>query len=321
MTYGILGLGSIGSRHAINLKFLDRDVIAFDPSQGRMDWAHSQGIVCTPSRDSVLENSQAIVVCSPNEFHLEDLKDAIAANCHIFAEKPLAHVAEGVDNLLQEASEKGLSIFVGLNLRFHPAVMAAKALMDQSAIGQPHWAILQSSHYLPDWRPDHDYRQGYTANPISGGVLFDIIHEFDLANHLLGPAKTLTAAARNTGAMEISSEDCADIILCHDSGVHSNLHLDYVSRPTRRFCELGGSEGNLRIDIVKREVTLTNCEGAVMKNQVFDSTTSTDDYVAEMSAFIECVEENASPPCDGYAALEILKQVISARQLCGLPAA
>ncbi len=319
MIYGILGLGSIGSRHAANLIKLGQKVIAFDPSAQQVERARNLGMPVTSSRDEVLDKSQAVVICSPNQFHLQDLKDSIAATCHTFVEKPLSHTADGVDILLDEATAKGLQVFAGLNLRFHPAVRAAKNLLEEGAIGQPLWAIFQSSHYLPNWRPDQDYRLGYTADPITGGVLFDIIHEIDLANYLLGPAETLTAAARNTGEIEISSEDCADIVLRHASGVHSNLHLDYISRPTRRSCDIGGNAGNLKIDIVKRDLTLTDFEGVVRQQLIFDSTSSAEDYIEEMAAFVECVEKNIAPPCDGRTAFESLKQVIAARQLCGLP--
>ncbi len=317
MSYGILGLGSIGSRHARNLLSLDGDVIAFDPSPD----VEAGGITQTQSRAEVLEKSNAVIICSPNAHHLDDLRDAIAAECHVFIEKPLAHTAVGVKELLDDAAAKNLVVFAGLNLRFHPAVVAAKALIEDGALGQPLWAAFQSSHWLPDWRPAQDYRQGYTADPKTGGVLFDIIHEFDLANHLLGEAKTLFATARNTGIIEIASEDCADVVLGHQSGVRSALHLDYVTRPPRRTVEIGGEKGVLRLDLINRETVLTDNDNNQRHHKTFSETSSADDYVDEMKAFVECVNGKASPPSNGYEALAVLEQVITARKQCGLPEA
>lgn len=319
MVYGVLGLGSIGSRHAANLASLGKEVVAFDPSGVQRQQAQSDGITVTDSRDAVLEKSDAVIIASPNASHLKDLGDAIAAGCHCLVEKPLAHRTDGVKELLDEAATKCLCVFAGLNLRFHPVVVAAKSLIEEGALETPLWAIFQSSHYLPDWRPSQNYAQGYTADPATGGVLFDIIHEFDLANHLLGPAKTLLATARNTGTLNIPSEDCADVVLDHESGMRSVLHLDYVTRPTRRVAEIGGENGILRLDLVKRDVSMTNTDGSVSHHQDFGKTASDDAYVTEMAAFIECVEQNSKPPCDGYEALGVLAQVISARQQCELP--
>ena len=319
MIYGVLGLGSIGARHALNLVTLGQKVLAFDPSNHRLKWARDNHIESTRSRDEIFDHSAAIIVCSPNQFHFQDLRDAIESGCHVFMEKPLAHTARGVKSLLGKADEKGLNIFSGLVLRFHPAVAAAKILLDDLAIGTPNWAIFQSSHYLPNWRPNQNYRSGYTANPATGGVLFDIIHEFDLANHLLGPAKTLLAASRNTGVLEIESEDCADVVLTHGSGLHSILHLDYVTRPTRRWSEIGGSEGILKLDLIKRQLTRFNLLGEVVQEKKYQETNSNDDYLAEMSAFVECVNDGKRSIYDGHAALDVLKQVLVARKKCGLP--
>jgi len=319
MIYGILGLGSIGSRHAANLKVLGKEVVAFDPSSERRQRAGDAGIAASASRDEVLNKSTAVIIASPNDCHLRDMRDALAAGHHCFVEKPLAHVADGVKELLDEAAAKGCRVFAGLNLRFHPAVTAAKSWLEEGALGRPLWAIFQSCHYLPDWRPAQDYRTGYAADPATGGVLFDIIHEFDLAHHLLGPAETVAAAARNTGTLDIPSEDCADVILGHAAGVRSVLHLDYVTRPMRRVAEIGGERGILRLDLVRRDVTLTDADGFTSRHRVFADTTPNDDYVTEMTAFIACVEQDALPACDGHEALAVLRQVIAARHQCGLP--
>jgi predicted dehydrogenase len=321
MIYGILGLGSIGARHGTTLKSLDAAVIAYDPSAQRRQQAEAEGIRTTPSREDVLKQSDAVIIASPNAFHLQDMRDALAAGCHMFVEKPLAHTTDGVKEMLDQATTKGLTVFAGLNLRFDPAVMAAKSLLEEGALGKPLWAVFLSSHYLPDWRPSQDYRQGYAADPATGGVLFDIIHEFDLANHLLGPAGTIAAAARNTGTIDIPSEDCADVILRHDSGVQSSLHLDYVTRPTRREVKIGGDKGILSINLVARKVALTTTDGTQIQRQSFEATDFSECYVKEMIAFIDCIDGKSAPPCDGYGALAVLEQVVSARRLCGLQTA
>jgi predicted dehydrogenase len=318
VTIGVLGLGSIGLRHASNLLESGQGVIAYDPSAARRARLDELGGEAVESRDGVLETADAIVVASPNVDHLRDLGDSLSAGRHVFAEKPLAHTDVGVEDLLAQAEAAGLVVFAGLNQRFNPAVRRAKALLDGAAIGTVLWARLLCASYLPDWRPDQDYRLGYAADPRTGGVLFDIIHEFDLANHLLGPGETVAAVARNTGTLELAADDCADVVLRHAGGVQSNLHLDYVTRPPRRAIEIAGTGGLMQIDVLGRRLSLVDTDGGAVEDHAWETSVA-EDYRAEMDCFIDCVHGTATPPCDGREALSVLRQVLAARAMSGLP--
>ena len=320
MTIAVLGLGSIGLRHARNLMALGQSVIAFDPSPDRGEALKKAGGRLVPDRSAAIDGAAAVIVASPNHCHLDDLTAALEAGRPAFVEKPLAHTPDGVEALLDAAALQGLAVFAGLNLRFHPAVMEAHRLIAAGDIGRPLWARLLCSSYLPDWRPEQDYRANYAADPKTGGVLFDIVHEFDLAHHLLGPARTVAAAARSSGLLDMASEDLADVLLRHASGVISSLHLDYVTRPRQRITEIAGERGLLRIDIPARRLTLIGPEGGILREDTY-VTTIDDDYRDEMAAFLACLAGRAKPPCDGREALAVLREVIVARALAGLPAA
>jgi len=149
-------------------------------------------------------------------------------------------------------------------------------------------------------------------------VLFDVIHEFDLANFILGPAKTVAAASGNSETLGISAEDSAEVILRHNSGVLSALHLDFVTRPRQRVTEIAGSEASLRLDLDARTVMVTDLEGVVMETIPHAGEYATD-YEAEMTSFLACMAGQQSPPCDGWQALDILRQVLAARRFCALP--
>src|SRR5262249_26027808 len=150
-----------------------------------------------------------------------------------------------------------------LNLRFHPAVIEAKKRIATGELGKLLWGRLICASYLPDWRPGQDYRQGYASDPTTGGGLFDIIHEFDLGHHLLGAATAVAAQARTSGVLDMKSEDVADILLRHQSGASSSIHLDYVTRPAQRVTEIAGTTGFLHLDIAGRRATMTDAKGAL----------------------------------------------------------
>jgi predicted dehydrogenase len=319
MTLAILGLGSIGLRHAGNALALGEKVTGFDPDPVRRELLVEKGGQPVESRAAALEGARAAVVASPNAHHLDDIRAALTADCHVMVEKPLAHSTEGVQGLLDMAKASNRAVFAAHNLRFHPAVMAAKAILDSGALGTPLWARALAASYLPDWRPQQDYRKGFAADARTGGAVFDFIHEFDLLAFLLGPYTAEAAVARCTGILDMAAEDCADALLRHDTGVVSTLHIDYVTRPPIRVTEVVGTEGMVRIDIQTRRLVHFAVGGEVLADDSFGGEHG-DDYVSEMQAFLACTQSGALPRCSGEEALSVLTQVIRVRRLAGLPA-
>lgn len=318
MTAAVLGLGSIGLRHARNLIALGQTVRGFDPEQGKRDRAEREGVVPCRSREAAIEGSSMVVVASPNMHHLSDTEAAISAGCHIFIEKPLAHTDQGLSLLVETARRENLCFFVGLNQRLNPAVVATKEYLSSCELGDLFWARFICASYLPDWRPNTDYRANYAADPTSGGVIFDVIHEFDLAYHLCGPWEPIAAAVQNTGKLEIQSEDVCDAILHHENGVRSTVHLDYVSRPAQRSIVVVGTKGSLSADLRTRHIKVLGTDGTPVFDKRFGGTVS-DDYIAEMRVFLECTRGEAEPICRPTQAVSLLGQVLKLRNLAGLP--
>lgn len=317
-TFGVLGLGSIGTRHARNLLALGQAVVGLDPDPERGRALIAAGGRVAETREALFAAGRAgVVIASPSDRHRDDLADAVAWGRPVLVEKPLAHTLEGVDAVLTEAERRGLVVFAGLNLRCHPTVCRAARSLHEGEIGAPLWARFLFSDYLPNWRPGRDHRAGYAADPRTGGVLFDLVHEVDLANLLLGPGEAVAAAARSSGRIGITADDCADLFLRHRDGVISSLHLDLISRPRRRVCEIAGSHGQLRLDLDARRLERFATDGTVTAFAADGS--YADDYLEEMRCFLACLDGAARPPCDGRTAFEVLKQVIAARQLAGLP--
>ena len=315
----VLGLGSIGMRHARNLIALGVDVVGFDPDEMRRGVLLDAGGLVAASRDEALAGAEAAVVAGPSGRHLDDLGAAIDAGCHVFVEKPLSHVARNLADTLGRADAAGRIVFAGLNLRFHPVMCWLQPKITEECWGVPLWGRFQMSDWLPSWRPMQDYRTGYAADPRSGGVLFDMIHEFDIANALLGPATTISATAWRSGALDIPVEDCAEVVLEHRNGARSNLHLDYVTRPRKRRFEIAFSDGfTAEADLDARSLTVWAANGASIVEQRFEGTYA-GDYVAEMQSFLTCIRDGAEPPCDGRRAAAVLKQVLDARSMVGLP--
>lgn len=278
----------------------------------------AEGGAAFTARDEAFTGCVAAVVASPSGHHRDDLAAVIGAGLHAFVEKPLSHAATGVDRILAQATARRLHVFAGLMLRWHPCVERARAELAQASLGSLLWARATYGSWLPGWRPQTDYRAGYAADPATGGVLFDLIHEFDLLHHLLGAPAVAAAVARRSGQLELQSEDIAEVILRHPGGLLSSLHVDYVTRPAVRTVEIAGTEGQLLIDLNARRLVHRGRDGGIVADRTMPGTYA-DDYVAEMRDFIGCLEGRLTPRCGGAEALQVLETVIAARRQCGLP--
>lgn len=312
MRIAILGCGSIGYRHLKNLQTLGyTDLIAFDPMQSARDRVESElGITCFFDIDDLWAvKPDVALVTAPSNLHLELAKAAVRNRCHLFIEKPLSHSMTGWDELLKEIGERELITMVGCNMRFHTGLLILKSLIDRRAVGQVIAARIQSSSYLPEWRPWQDYRQSYSASPEWGGAILDCIHEIDLALWYFGAASVIGAARLPARTIGLETDGLAEAILCHESGVLSNLHLSFVQRDYRRNCQIIASEGTIYWDWGDRQVKVYGSDGRLAEVLPEpDGWTKNQMYIDELTHFLESVQNRTptiNPISGGLAALEI----------------
>lgn len=290
----IVGCGSIGRRHLQNLQRLGyADVLVYDPSPTALQaLAAAPTVRCSPSLEALLAQAPTVVlVTTPPQVHVEVALAAARANCHLFIEKPLAHTLEGLEALLQETRRRCLITMVGCNLRFHPGPRQVKQWLDAGAIGAVLSARLHTGSYLPRWRPQHDYRQSYSASPVWGGAVLDCIHEVDLALWLLGEARLVAAVTRPATSLGLQTDGLAELLLEHAAGALASVHVNFVQRNYRRSIELIGSHGSIAWDFAAGSVERYGEDGTLAQRvQQPESWQLNDMYVEEMAHFLRCIQ-------------------------------
>lgn len=312
------GLGSIGQRHLRNLHALGH----------REFFVYRTGNVATPIeteyRVKRLESFEAglalhpdaVFITNPTVFHLAHTKQALAAGCHVFIEKPVSHTLEGVDELEHLAQKKGRVVFVGYQLRFHPILRAIKEQVDQGAIGKPLAAHISVGQYLPDWHPDEDYRTGYAARKeLGGGAILTLSHEIDYALWLLGPARSVYALGGHLSMLSLDVEDVAKMLIEFKSGCIADIHIDYLQRPPGRTFHLIGEKGKIEWDYFSdraRVYTYTNDKPAeLLLPAGFEKNVM---YREEVAQFIRAVEGREPPYsslADGIATLVLARAALT----------
>src|SRR5204863_4717605 len=116
--------------------------------------------------------------------------------------------------LRQTVARNKLVTAVGCQWRWHPSVLALKALKilaDEGDISGLSGVDIDYAEYLPDWHPYEDYRTSYAARAdLGGGVVLTQIHDYDLAWWLFGASRTVTATGGHLSTLEIDVEDTVD---------------------------------------------------------------------------------------------------------------
>ena len=78
-----------------------------------------------------------VSIATPGGAHFEPIKQAIAAGCHVFCDKPLTADGDTAKALFGLAEDKGIKTAFAASFRYMPEVLHAKRLVEEGAIGEP----------------------------------------------------------------------------------------------------------------------------------------------------------------------------------------
>jgi predicted dehydrogenase len=319
----VVGLGSIGRRHIRNLAALRAgDIYGCDPDETARTIARAEsGAETLPELARALERRpDAVLVCTPTHLHLDTARAALAAGAHLFIEKPIAAALDGVSGLAAEARARRRVVLAACNMRFHPGVAGLHRALEAGTPRRPLYFRARFSHYLPNWRPDVDYRRTYSARRSEGGgILLEGVHELDYLGWLGGDVAVTSAVAGRMGDLDIESEDYAVIALQFKSGAAGQVHLDYLSPYKLRGCEVVGVDAVLRWTSegkTPERVRVTRAVGASAEEILFESPAydGNEMYLAEMRHFLACVEGRETPRLDAEGAARVLELALAARE-------
>lgn len=308
MKFLVLGVGSIGCRHIRNLLAMGySDITAYDVDLETLELRCKElGISSASDLVPDLNDSDAVIICSPPSAHVSAALVAVDQGKFILVEKPVSNVLSDAKQLLGYQSK----IMVGYNMRYHPIVLYLKELLPQ--LGQIYNVQMEFAYCLESARPDVDYRKGYYAIEGEGGVLLDHIHELDYAHYLFGKFSSVYCSAEKISGLEIESEDNANLILRSVHGFTLALHIDYLQQRYARNIKIIAENGVLFGDLADGLVRLSlNGSAAIDKafSASFDQT-----YIDEITDFIAVVKGLKQPVLTVDSTLHSLEISHAARE-------
>lgn len=278
MNVGVIGLGSIARKHIAALREIDNNlnVIALRHSATSVI---ETGIENVFSYDDFLSQPlDFIIISNPTSEHLSTIKRLGNTQIPLFIEKPLFSGIGECPNIIQKS-------YVACNLRFLDSIIYVKENIKDKRVNEVN---VYCGSYLPDWRPNINWRECYSANrAMGGGVHIDLIHEIDYVYWLFGRPHGVQKHFRSLSSLDIDSIDYANYILSYPQFTVSTI-LNYYRRDYKRTLVIVFDDDTWSVDLSKNKIT--NIHGDV----IFESKQiSTDTYKDQMQFFIENINSDS----------------------------
>ena len=160
--------------------------------------------------------TDAVMICTPENRHFEPTMLAIEAGCHVLLEKPIAQTLEECQAIGEAARKKGVLVSVCHVLRYHPYFMKVKELVDSGELGH----IISINHRTSVGvdRAAHGFVRGiWRSERLSNPMLMSkCCHDIDFLLWLTKtPCRKLTSFGslrwfKAKNAPEGSAERCID---------------------------------------------------------------------------------------------------------------
>lgn len=260
-----------------------------------------------------------LYVAIPPFAHHGQVEMAAARGIHLFLEKPLALAPEPARAMAAAIHRAGVVSQVGFLMRHGFAVKKLKQMIADGSAGRPtvfHGSYHCNSLHSPWWRD----------RAKSGGQLFEqVIHVYDLAQHLLGEATVAWGQIDNLCHQSVAGytiEDTSVGTLRHANGAITTIVGSNCATPM---------EWSTHFTVICERVTATfsHWNHAEFVYPVGDSAsrreTVTGDinaHAAETADFIDAIRNQrraCAPVDDGLRAVEIVHAVVDSAENGGRP--
>jgi myo-inositol 2-dehydrogenase/D-chiro-inositol 1-dehydrogenase len=322
---GIVGLGRLGKRHALNLSSVVAGaelVAAASPEASEQAWAQEQlpGVQVYGSLEALLQHPglDAVWLVTPTSLHVEQVEQSLRAGVHVFCEKPLSLTVEACARVLALAGERPRQkVMVGFTRRFDASYMELKRQIASGELGQVYRLHFESHDPIDP--------SGFFVKfaPTSGGLFLDCgIHDVDLACWLAGGARAVRVSASGTRLQYPDLEACGDIdtgvgTLEFDSGLVVTL---FISRSSHRGYEAkiwaNGTQGGLVAGAGMQAPALSveRNHAAMLPGLPDFFARFSDAFRVEAQAFVDCILKDTPSPLSLDDAVTATRLAISLRE-------
>jgi predicted dehydrogenase len=217
-------------------------------------YAHQHGLALRTDLGSVLADPliDAIVLATPHTVHGEQILAAVRAGKSVFTEKPLTLDSASAAEALRAAQAKNITVGVGFNWRFQPALQEIRRMLEDGRLGK--LLHIEGNFCGPSvyrFAKEH-WRQQREEGP-AGGMTGRGVHVVDAMMYLAGQVDTVNAQSFRL-ALDYGIDDTTSMLFRFRHGATGYLGTIIATAETWRM-QVFGSKGWVEVGDVEHLTT------------------------------------------------------------------
>lgn len=281
----------------------------YDRDRERMEkYAGEFGVKAFSQLDGLLNQVDAVIICSENALHAQYTLAAAKAGKHVMCEKPLATTLDDAHEMVSVCQAQNVVLQTAFPIRFSTPVVRGKEIIDSGALGKI-VAINGTNHgrMPPGWFLDPELA--------GGGAVFDhTVHVVDIMRWYLGSEVREVYAEIDSALHEgIQIDDMGMLTMEFEDGTIATLDPSW-SRP-KTFPTWGdvtlkvvGTKGTLTVDAFGQAGEIFSDE--LGHSQYFFWGDDADYFLVK--DFIACIREGKEPRASGMDGLRATEVALGA---------
>lgn len=267
----IVGLGTWG-QHLVTCA-QGSDVIRFvagatrTPAKAELFCSQHQIRLAAGFEDLLKDKSiDAVVLTTPHSAHAKQIEQAAAAGKHVFVEKPLGLSREACEKAVEACARHGVTLAVGYNWRFQPALREIRAMLEDGRLGR--LLHIEGNFCGPSayrFRREH-WRQDRDEVP-AGGMTGRGVHVVDAMLYLAGRIESVSAQSHRL-VQDFGADDTTSMLFRFAGGATAYLGTVIATAETWRM-QVFGSNGWAEVGDVEHLPTWTLRTCFIDRNDLF----------------------------------------------------
>ncbi len=303
---GVVGVGSMGQNHARIYSEMGCLTGVFDIfNDAAVKIAKRFNVPAYGSVDELIDNVDALSVCTITSEHYDIGVKAIEAGKHVLIEKPFTGDVAKAEELCELAEERGTVLASGFVERCNPAVTAAKESLAAGRFGD---LVTISSRRV----------SSFPSRIRDVGVIMDLaVHDVDVMRHIT-EREIVSVYALGGKKGNPQFEDFANLLMELDDGSIGNVEVNWLTPMKVRKLSLTCSKGYVQLDYIDQsleystsryaELDLSNMSQVPMELDVHHIMLKKDEPLkVELERFLSAAEGRSGPGATGRDAVANLK--------------
>ena len=241
----VAGAGQIGRRHVeFILKSAECTLSAIvDPAPATADYARSLGVPVCGSLSELFagDRPDGVILATPNQLHVDQALECVAAGVPTLVEKPVAHTLEAGTRLCAAVEATNVPVLVGHHRRHSSIMASAVEVIASGALGKIVAVVGTALFYKAENEGYFDGASAWRREPGGGPILLNMIHEIDSLRSLCGEIAAVQAFTSN-GTRNFAVEDTAAIAIRFASGALGTFMLSDTAASDRSWEHTSGED-------------------------------------------------------------------------------